>query len=117
MTKEEMKALIDRFLRWPLPESVCADLCATKQGAGRIGTNLLTASEAQQMFEYVLSAAAGRDELQHRREKRLAVIEECRAAIFHRFRKATTHSLIISVLKVLDDLAAAPQDKAEEGKG
>ena len=53
---DEMKAMVDRFLQWPLPESVCADLCATKQGPGRIGTNLLTATEAQQMLEYVLSA-------------------------------------------------------------
>ncbi len=42
--------LANEFLRWPLPESVCADLCATKQGPGRVGTNLLSFVEAQQMF-------------------------------------------------------------------
>lgn len=47
-------ALVDRFLQWPLPHSVCADLVATKQGPGRIGTNLLTATEARQMLEFVL---------------------------------------------------------------
>ena len=46
--------LVDRFLQWPLPNSVCADLCATKQGPGRIGTNLLTATEAKQMLEFVI---------------------------------------------------------------
>jgi chemotaxis protein histidine kinase CheA len=47
-------AMVDRFLQWPLPYSVCADMIATKQGPGRIGTNLLTATEAQQMLEFVL---------------------------------------------------------------
>ena len=53
------QAMIDRFLTWPLPESVCADLCATSPGwSNRIGTNLLTATEAKQMLEYVLAAPA-----------------------------------------------------------
>ena len=47
--------LAEAFLRWPLPESVCADLCATKQGPGRVGTNLLSYGEAKQMFEQLLS--------------------------------------------------------------
>lgn len=46
--------MVDDFLRWPLPNSVCADLCATKQQLGRVGTNLLTAVEAKQMFEAVV---------------------------------------------------------------
>ena len=55
----EMKAMVDRFLQWPLPKSVCSDLCVTdpKYPYSRVGTNLLTAPEAQQMLEYVLSAA------------------------------------------------------------
>lgn len=49
-------ALADKFLQWPLPESVCADGCATVHGAiGRTGTNLLGFLEAKQMFEDVLS--------------------------------------------------------------
>lgn len=51
--------MVDRFLRWPLPESVRADDCATKQQTGRFGTNLLTAIEAKQMLEYVLTAPSG----------------------------------------------------------
>ena len=50
------QAMVGRFLTWPLPESVCADMCATSQGwSGRTGTNLLTATEAKQMLEHVLS--------------------------------------------------------------
>lgn len=48
-------ALVDVFLAWPLPESVCSDLCAAEQRPGRSGTNLLTADEARQMFEHVLA--------------------------------------------------------------
>lgn len=47
--------LAEAFLRWPLPDSVCADPCATKQGPGRVGTNLLSYVEAKQMFEHVLA--------------------------------------------------------------
>lgn len=47
-------AMVDEFLRWPLPDSVCADGCATKQGPGRVGTNLLTAIEAEQMLKAVV---------------------------------------------------------------
>jgi hypothetical protein len=47
-------SMVDDFLRWPLPDSVCADGCATKQGPGRIGTNLLTAIEAKEMFRAVV---------------------------------------------------------------
>lgn len=51
-------ALVDRFLAWPLPASVCSDLCATKQGyPHRSGTNLLSAVEAKAMIEHVLGIA------------------------------------------------------------
>ena len=58
--------MVDRFLSWPLPESVCADLCTTessfyqKRGYthdGRCGTNLLSEGEARQMLEHVLNVA------------------------------------------------------------
>lgn len=56
--KEPMKIgeLVDRFLRWPLPTSVCSDTCVTDRHYphSRWGTNLLTADEAQQMLEFVL---------------------------------------------------------------
>lgn len=53
--------LVDAFLSWPLPDSVCSDLCVTEHGhPHRIGANLLTAVEARQMFEHAL--ANSRDE-------------------------------------------------------
>jgi len=63
--KEQMRRLVDRFLSWPLPDSVCSDECVTKRDWGkaegwpkRVGTNLLTADEARQMLEYVLKGDA-----------------------------------------------------------
>lgn len=51
-----MDELVARFLGWPLPKSVCADLCATDRNYQfpRSGTNLLDVNEARQMLEYVL---------------------------------------------------------------
>jgi hypothetical protein len=50
-----MKDLVDKFLSWPLPASVCSDLCVTMQDyPHRSGTNLLTATEAELMLEYVV---------------------------------------------------------------
>jgi hypothetical protein len=52
--------LVQRFLAWPLPVSVCADLVATRHGeTGRTGTNLLSATEAEEMLRHVLAAAKG----------------------------------------------------------
>jgi hypothetical protein len=49
------KKITDAFLRWPLPASVCSDPCASERGcAHRIGTNLLTAVEAEQMVREVV---------------------------------------------------------------
>ena len=52
--------LVDRFLAWPLPKSVASDGCVTNRDYPhqRIGTNLLTADEAKQMIEYLLSETA-----------------------------------------------------------
>jgi hypothetical protein len=56
----DLPRMVDRFLSWPLPFSVCADLCATRQEHGRTGTTLLTAMEAQQMLKHVLALDAAR---------------------------------------------------------
>lgn len=54
-----MDILVNRFLAWPLPASVCSDPCVTTGGyLNRYGTNLLTADEAQAMFEHVLASSA-----------------------------------------------------------
>ena len=52
-----VKALVDRFLAWELPKSVCSDACVSMPGYSsmRYGTNLLTADEAQQMVEHLLA--------------------------------------------------------------
>jgi hypothetical protein len=54
-----MDKLIDRFLAWPLPDSVCPDACTINKRAHGApiptGTNLLSAIEARQMLEHVLA--------------------------------------------------------------
>ena len=53
---QKIDRLVDAFLAWPLPESVCSDRCVCERGyRHRSGTNLLTATEAKQMFEHVLA--------------------------------------------------------------
>lgn len=51
--------LVDRFLSWPLPETVSSDPCVTVPASAgkRSGTNLLTADEARQMLEHVIGNA------------------------------------------------------------
>jgi hypothetical protein len=53
-TEKLIIELADAFCRWPLPDSVCADRCATTQGPGRTGTNLLSVVEARAMFTDML---------------------------------------------------------------
>jgi hypothetical protein len=57
MNKLNLDEMVDRFLTWPLPKSVCSDLCATIKNYvhPRTGTSLLTADEARQMLEHVLN--------------------------------------------------------------
>lgn len=57
-TKTILDIMVDRFLAWPLPDSVCADSVATQPGhRNRTGTNLLTADEARQMLDHVTRAS------------------------------------------------------------
>jgi hypothetical protein len=54
--KSKIEAMVNVFLAWPLPSTVCPDRCVLDRDyPHRIGTNLLTAVEAKQMFEYVLA--------------------------------------------------------------
>jgi len=49
--------LVDRFLTWPLPRSVCSDqCCCVSDYPNRVGTNLLTADEARQMIRYLFGS-------------------------------------------------------------
>jgi hypothetical protein len=54
--KMQIKELLDKFLNWPLPASVRSDLCVTMVDYPhqRIGTNLLTATEAEEMLKHVV---------------------------------------------------------------
>lgn len=78
--EKEIKVLVDRFLMWPLPKSVCSDTCVSDKDYKfpRSGTNLLTADEARQMIEHLIDPTAG------------AVTEKERrtAALFGKKRKA-----------------------------
>jgi len=57
--------MVSRFLGWPLPKDFCPDCGISFDGrkddawnknkTWPIGTNLLTASQARQMLEYVLA--------------------------------------------------------------
>jgi hypothetical protein len=53
----DIEWLVDGFLSWPLPASVCAYPCATDNSYAfpRSGTKLLTAVEAEQMLRHVLA--------------------------------------------------------------
>jgi hypothetical protein len=56
---DRIRLLVDRFLAWPLPKSVRSDPCVTVDYPHqRSGTNLLTADEARQMFEYLFALDA-----------------------------------------------------------
>lgn len=70
MSKNQIDAMVDRFLGWKLPDDFCPDAgisfdpeynveCMAKQGKPPmrhepVGTNLLTADQVRQMFEYCL---------------------------------------------------------------
>jgi hypothetical protein len=50
--------MVSRFLAWKLPATVCSDPCVTTSDyPHRLGTNLLTATEAKEMIDYLLQEA------------------------------------------------------------
>lgn len=60
--KLTLDRMVDRFVAWNLPDSVCSDPCVTQRGyPHRIGTSLLTADEARQMLMHVLNLETGPD--------------------------------------------------------
>lgn len=63
--KKQMDAIVNRFLGWKLPETFGPDCYvsfdrekAKANNGWPIGTNLLTADEAQQMFQHALADEA-----------------------------------------------------------
>lgn len=61
VTGSVTEQMVNRFLNWPLPASVCSDPCASTPNYPhqRVGTNLLTADEARQMLEHVVGPVLG----------------------------------------------------------
>ena len=117
---ELLEAMTNAFLRWPLPESVCADPCATKHSdKNRIGTNLLTAVEAKQMFrELVLPHLAP---LRARADRAEEALDKTRGVL----RKycdtpMTARDALTYVTDIVCDKSLAPQPsttpKAGEGE-
>lgn len=53
--------MVNAFLKWPLPESVSADRCATSPAKGRTGTNILTLFETIQMMQEVVCPIINRE--------------------------------------------------------
>jgi len=54
VSDEQMNEMAEAFLRWSLPEDVCADAIAcTPRAPHRTGTNLLTARQAVEMIKFV----------------------------------------------------------------
>lgn len=59
----ELDTMVNRFLAWPLPDDVCPDgqyparVWRQKWGYPLVGTNLLTADQAQSMLLHVLALA------------------------------------------------------------
>ena len=94
----EIKALVDRFLAWPLPQTVAADARATnsKYPHPRNGTNLLSADEARQMIEHLLSAAP-REPAQDETAAGVGISQDARRAladqIYAYFRDQRVHDL------------------------
>lgn len=62
-SERELMTLVNRFLMWPLPKTVCSDGCVTNSAYQfpRSGTNLLNAEEAKEMIRYLLSDQEQRD--------------------------------------------------------
>lgn len=55
MNKELVEKLVNAFLSWELPSTVCSDQCVTVRNYPhqRLGTSLLNADEARQMVEHL----------------------------------------------------------------
>jgi hypothetical protein len=69
------KAFVDSFLCWRVPVTVCPD--GTNGDPGRTGTNLLSATEAGQLFDDVLESLLAKARGEER--ERCAKIADARA--------------------------------------
>ena len=57
MEKTQIDMMVNRFLSWKLPAGVCPDACTMMRDYPHplSGTNLLTANQAREMIEYMLT--------------------------------------------------------------
>lgn len=107
--------LVDRFLAWQLPASVCSDLCVTNAAYphSRSGTNLLTADEAKAMLEHVLAESApepGTVPALHRegREPLSRVIGQLRALLTRLHPNYPEHASLAGAIKQLEGFTPPP---------
>ena len=85
MIDEQMNEMAEAFLRWSLPEDVCADAIAcTPRAPHRTGTNLLTARQAVEMIKFVCGPELAVMHAEARDAKaRIAGLEASNAALRH----------------------------------
>lgn len=114
VAQAKTKALVDRFLAWPLPKSVCSDACVTDSNYKfpRSGTNLLTADEARQMIEYLLAPSAA--ENTERRLQKLETLGLADAAAFARNPSEGGHTTL-QLVGALKELIEASGNMAPVG--
>ena len=111
-TDKLLADMTNEFLKWPLPESVCADGCAVTQGKGRIGTNLLSYTETLQMMKDVVNPQL---------LELLSIIESLQEVIFeHAKGNVTFHGSLVGedIVKVKaerDDLLLACKELMKAG--
>ncbi|MDE2103254.1 MAG: hypothetical protein KGL39_38770 [Patescibacteria group bacterium] len=94
MSDEKLEQMMQRFLTWPLPDSVCSDPCARMQGyPHRSGTNLLSADEATQMLKHVVGdeLAALRAQLAER-DARIKELTEAVRTVLGMHKLTLTHT-------------------------
>jgi hypothetical protein len=64
LLKRDVDKMVDRFLSWKLPQTLVSDTCVVIHDFPhpRYGTNLLSATEARQMIEHILSVGETPDQ-------------------------------------------------------
>ena len=102
MNDEIINKLADAFCCWPLPQSVSADLCVTdSKYTHRTGTNLLTVTEACQMFKEVAAPILDAETVEQIRDLELE-----NTAAWTEVEKLKRDKKVARVLELRTDLAA-----------
>jgi len=106
---ELIKIAVDRFLGWKLPDDFNPDggISFKKGLSDTIGTNLFTAQQAQEMFEYVLDTNA-------LAKAETAVVGNWEAEFNNRFLDVYTPSNVNDIINFITNLFAAKDREREE---